>query len=99
MTLEELQQQLLETQEKLQQLAEDNKTLNDIVQAKTEREKELEEHNQKLFLRVANPVLPNITKDDEDIKEVAEHIGTDLYNILNKKELELLNTIVKGEDE
>lgn len=67
------------------------------VQKKTQREKELEEHNQKLFLRITSKT--ETKKEDVEEKEIKEYVGDKIYNILGKKEKELLDTIIKGEDE
>ena len=68
---------------------------------KTKREKELEEHNQKLFLRVTSKVdaTDKTKEEDEDVEIMKKHIGEDVYKNLNKKDIENLKIIMNGEDE
>lgn len=97
MTLEELQAEFLKQKEQLQQLTEDNKKNKLIIEEKTKREKELEEHNQKLFLRVTTPVA---TKEDikEDNKDIIDFVGEKLYKELTDKDIDNIKIILEGED-
>ena len=94
MTLEELQKDLLELKDKYEKLAEDNKSLNAIVEEKTKREKELEEHNQKLFLRITKEV--NNT-DKEEEKEIPFCVDDKTYKLLSEKEKDELNELIEEE--
>ena len=99
MTLEEMQEQMLKMQEQLTTLTNENSTLKITVSDKEKREKELEEHNQKLFLRVTSKVEPTEPTEDEDEKLIKEQLGEDVYNCLNKRDIENFKIIMNGEDE
>lgn len=97
-TLEELQSNYLKLSEDLENYKKLNDTLKVDKEKAEQRQKELEEHNQKLFLKVTSKIEDK-PKENEEEKEIKEFIGEDLYKSLNKKELQLLNEIMKGEDE
>ena len=97
MTQEELQAKLLELEENFNQIKNEKEMLEKTVKEKEEREKELELHNQKLFLKLTNKVdKPQETNEEE--QELINYVGKDIYNILSKKEIKQLETIVNGED-
>lgn len=93
MTLEELQAELLKTQEQLATLSTENEAMKTTIEDKTKREKELEEHNQKLFLRVTTKQEPKETVETV----VPSCIDEDTYKLLNKRELEELNNLLEEE--
>lgn len=89
MTIEELQEELLNLKENLSILKEDNKTLKQQVEDKDNRVKELEQYNQKLFLR-ASATQSQQTQEKEEFKSklLGEYI-----NLLNDDEIELLKEL------
>lgn len=65
MTLEELQEQLLAEKERARILEENLATTQEIAKQRETRIQELQEHNQKLFLRVTtNPTQTDDQTDD-----------------------------------
>lgn len=99
LTLEQIQEQMLTMQEQITTLTNENSTLKTTVSDKEKREKELEEHNQKLFLRVTSKVEPQVQEESEDEKIIKEHIGEKTYNSLSKRDIENFKIIMNGEDE
>lgn len=99
LTLEELQEQFVKLQEEMQTIKSENLSLKDENEKSKQRQKDLEEHNQKLFLRVTNNIETSENEEKEEEKEIVDFVGADLYKKLNKKEVNLLNDILKGEDE
>ena len=100
MTLEELQNKVLELSEENRKLKEDNTSLETKLNEKTKdydtlktstdkRVQELQEHNQKLFLR--------ITHQKEDKKKFTDYFQSKLLgeyaNILDENELEILKDL------
>ena len=100
MTLEELQNKVLELSEENRKLKEDNTSLETKLNEKTKdydtlksstdkRVQELQEHNQKLFLR--------ITHQKEDKKKFTDDFQSKLLgeyaNILDENELEILKDL------
>ena len=88
MNLEELQEKLLQTEEQFKTLQEDYNQTKQLLEEKQIRVRELEEYNQKLFLRAT------ATQKHEDKKEeyTSKLLG-DYANLLNDDELELLKEI------
>ena len=93
----ELQKQLLEMQEQLKQLVEDKEIKDKLLQDKEKETEELKLLNQKLFLRVTTPSETIDDKEDEE-KELKEYVGEKVFNILDKKDKQLLKEIIEGED-
>ena len=91
-TQEEINAWIVDTQEKYNQMEID-------LQKKTKREKELEEHNQKLFLKITSPQETKEEKEDKEEQEYIDFVGEDFYNSLSNKEKEKLKVILEGEDE
>lgn len=100
MTLEELQNKVLELSEENRKLKEDNTSLETKLNEKTKeydtlksttdkRVQELQEHNQKLFLR--------ITHQKEDKKKVDDNFESKLLGeyakVLDENELEILREL------
>ena len=100
MTLEELQNKVLELSEENRKLKEDKTSLETKLNEKTKdydtlksttdkRVQELQEHNQKLFLR--------ITHQKEDKKKVDENFESKLLGeyakVLDENELEMLREL------
>lgn len=100
MTLEELQNKVLELSEENRKLKEDKTSLETKLNEKTKdydtlksttdkRVQELQEHNQKLFLR--------ITHQKEDKKKVDENFESKLLGeyakVLDENELEILREL------
>lgn len=96
LTPEEMQEAIIKLQEMQKQAEEENKVLKTQLEEKIKREKDLEEHNQKLFLKITGTI-----EDPEKEKEndLVGFVGEDLYKLLNKKEIELAQKIMNGEDE
>ena len=91
-TKEELNAWIVDTQEKYNKMEID-------LNNKTKREKELEEHNQKLFLKITSPQETKEEKEDKEEQEYIDFVGEDFYNSLSNKEKEKLKVILEGEDE
>ena len=95
MSLEELQNELIELKEQLETFKTENETLKNKLTEKEEREKELMEHNQKLFLRVTS-------KKEEETEETKEDIPTCIdektYNLLSNREKKELIDLLEEEE-
>lgn len=100
MTIEELQQQVLDLTEKVQTLTDENKTTKDSLDKQLEENKKLVEHNQKLFLRVTEK-MDEESEDEggDEENEMKEYIGEKIYSSLSNKDKEMLDNIMNGEDE
>ena len=92
--MEELQEQIIKMQEQLETFKTENETLKNKLTEKEEREKELMEHNQKLFLRVTS-------KKEEETEETEEDIPICLdektYKLLSDREKKELNDLIEEE--
>lgn len=86
MNVEELQEELLSLKENFSILMEDNKSLKQQLEDKDNRVKELEQYNQKLFLR-ASATQNQQTEEKEEFK--SKLLG-DYINLLNEDEIEIL---------
>lgn len=95
MTLEEMQEQMLNLQEQFDTIKAENETLKNSLTEKEQREKELMEHNQKLFLRVTSK------KEDEteETEEIPFCIDKDTYNLLSDREIKELNELIEEDNE
>ena len=91
-TQEEINAWIIDTQEKYNKMEID-------LNNKTKREKELEEHNQKLFLKITTQQETKEEKEDKEEQEYIDFVGEDFYNSLSNKEKEKLKVILEGEDE
>lgn len=89
MNVEELQEELLSLKENFSILMEDNKSLKQQLEDKDNRVKELEEYNQKLFLR-ASATQNQQTEEKEEFK--SKLLG-DYINLLNEDEIEILKEL------
>lgn len=87
-TLEELQEALLQVQEELKNTKEQLTGLNTTLAEKDTRITELQEANQKLFLRVTTPM-----KDQEDDKPYESKLLGEYAELLDDRELEYLKQI------
>lgn len=94
MTLEEMQKAILDLQEKEKITSEENKNLKTQLEEKGKREKELEEINQKMFLRLTSQVE---NKDDKK-EEIPSFISEDIYKLLDKNDKRLLKEIENEEE-
>ena len=94
MTLEELQDQILKMQEELQNIKSENEILKDENEKSIQRQKELEEHNQKLFLRVTNKV----DIEEQEQEEIPNFLDKETYKLLDKFDKEFLNNIMEGDE-
>ena len=95
MTLEEMQEQMLQMQEQLATLKSENENLQNTVNEKAKREQELMEHNQKLFLRVTSKKEEQETNDEE----IPFWIDKDTFEKLSEREIkELKELIEEGEE-
>lgn len=95
MTLEEMQEQMLNLQEQFNTLKAENETLKNTLTEKEQREKELMEHNQKLFLRVTSK-KEDETEEKDDIPFCIDK-GT--YNLLSDREIKELNELIEEDNE
>lgn len=93
MTLEEMQEQMLNLQEQFNTIKAENETLKNTLTEKEQREKELMEHNQKLFLRVTSK-KEDETEEKDDIPFC---IDEDTYNLLSDREIKELNELIEEE--
>lgn len=89
MNVEELQEELLSLKENLSVLMEDNKVLKQQLEDKGNRVKELEQYNQKLFLR-ASATQNQQTEEKEEFK--SKLLG-DYIDLLNEDEIEILKEL------
>lgn len=95
MTLEEMQEQMLQMQEQLATLKSENENLQNTVNEKAKREQELMEHNQKLFLRVTSKKEEQESNDEE----IPFCIDKDTFEKLSEREIkELKELIEEGEE-
>lgn len=95
MTLEEMQEQMLNLQEQFNTMKAENETLKNTLTEKEQREKELIEHNQKLFLRVTS-------KKEEETEEKVDIpfcIDEDTYKLLSDREKKELKELIEEGDE
>lgn len=92
MTLEEMQEELIKLQEEQKTLKANNESLTKELENKTKREKDLEELNQKLFLRVTTKV-----EDPKKETVIPSYIDEDIYKLLDKKDLEILQELEEEE--
>lgn len=92
MTLEEMQQALLDLQESQKLINAENEGLKTQLLEKVQREKELEEHNQKLFLKVTSTIEKETIE-----KETPSFIDDATFKSLNKNELKLLKDVIEEE--
>lgn len=88
MNIEELQEEVLQLKEQLKVLTQDNENYVNQMNDKDNRIKELEEYNQKLFLRATSSIKEE--KPQEDFK--SKLLG-DYANLLDDEELELLKEL------
>lgn len=92
MTIEELQSQLLELKEQHKAIIEENNTLKTTVEQSTKRISDLQEHNQKLFLKVTNPQIEKEKEEKFESKllgDYVEHLTPEQIEILKELESEL----------
>lgn len=97
MTLEELQEQFLELKGQYEELSNNYNNIKLDNEEKTQTINNLQTLNQKLFLKVTSAPSEIEQEENNDI-EIQEHIGKNVYDILNKKDKEILNTILEGDD-
>ena len=88
MTIEELQEMLLQVQEELKATKEQQTQLSQTIAEKDNRITELQEANQKLFLRVTTPY-----KEQEEDKPYESKLLGDYATLLDDRELEFLKQI------
>lgn len=93
MTLEEMQEQMLNLQEQFNTMKAENETLKNTLTEKEQREKELMEHNQKLFLRVTSKK----EEETEETEEIPFCIDEDTYKLLSDREIKELNDLLEEE--
>lgn len=93
MTLEEMQEQIIKMQEELQTYKTENETLKNKLTEKEQREKELMEHNQKLFLRVTSKK----EEETEEKEEIPFCIDKDIYDLLSDREKKELIELIEEE--
>lgn len=95
MTLEEMQEQMLNLQEQFNTIKAENETLKTTLSEKEQREKELMEHNQKLFLRVTSKK----EEETEEKEEIPFCIDEDTYNKLSDRQRKELLELIEEDDE
>ena len=90
--IEELQEQILNLQEQLKTFKTENETLKNKLSEKEQREKELMEYNNKLFMRITTEQ----TKEEKQ-EEIPHVIDKETYNILSDNEKQILQEILEEE--
>ena len=88
MNIEELQEEVLQLKEQLKSLTQDNENYLNQMNDKDNRIKELEEYNQKLFLRATSSIKEEKPKEEFKSKLLGEYA-----NLLDDEELELLKEL------
>ena len=88
MNVEELQEKVLQLEEQLKTLTQDNENYLNQMNDKDNRIKELEEYNQKLFLRATSSV-----KEEKPKEEFKSKLLGDYASLLDDEELELLKEL------
>jgi len=88
MNVEELQEKVLQLEEQLKSLTQDNENYLNQMNDKDNRIKELEEYNQKLFLRATSSIKEEKPKEDFKSKLLCDYA-----NLLDDEELELLKEL------
>ena len=88
MNVEELQEKVLQLEEQLKSLTQDNENYLNQMNDKDNRIKELEEYNQKLFLRATSSI-----KEEKPKEEFNSKLLGDYANLLDDEELELLKEL------
>jgi len=88
MNVEELQEKVLHLEEQLKSLTQDNENYLNQMNDKDNRIKELEEYNQKLFLRATSSIKEEKPKEDFKSKLLGDYA-----NLLDDEELELLKEL------
>ena len=88
MNVEELQEKVLQLEEQLKALTQDNENYVNQMNDKDNRIKELEEYNQKLFLRATSSI-----KDEKPKEDFKSKLLGDYANLLDDEELELLKEL------
>ena len=88
MNVEELQEKVLQLEEQLKSLTQDNENYVNQMNDKDNRIKELEEYNQKLFLRATSSIKEEKPKEDFKSKLLGDYA-----TLLDDEELELLKEL------
>ena len=88
MNVEELQEKVLQLEEQLKSLTQDNENYLNQMNDKDNRIKELEEYNQKLFLRATSSIKEEKPKEDFKSKLLGDYA-----TLLDDEELELLKEL------
>ena len=104
LTKEELQNKILEQEEKIKELELDKsnyeKRFTDLETSKNEleeRNKKLEEHNQQLFLRATATFEPSNNKTYED-KEEKPKVLDEFAENLKEDDINILLELIEGEE-
>lgn len=77
MNEEELRAKVVELEEKLKELASENENFKNAISEKDERINSLQEHNQKLFMKVTTPIVTEENKEktqDEKLEDLCSEI-------------------------
>ena len=88
MNVEELQEKVLQLEEQIKSLTHDNENYLNQMNDKDNRIKELEEYNQKLFLRATSSI-----KEEKPKEEFKSKLLGDYAQLLDDEELELLKEL------
>lgn len=91
MTMEQMQEALLQLKEENETLRNSVKNMETNMLTKDDRIKSLEEHNQKLFLRVTTPSEPKLLDEEPDQSDIL--LGA-YAKLLDMRDIESLNNIV-----
>lgn len=88
-TQEEINAWIIDTQEKYNNMETE-------LEQKKQREQELIEHNQKLFLKITSKKEDD-KEEEEEKEEIPFCIDKDTYDKLSEKDLKELNDLIEGE--
>lgn len=88
MNIEELQEKVLQLEEHVKSLTQENENYITQLNDKDNRIKDLEEYNQKLFLRATASIKEEKPKEDFKSKLLGDYA-----NLLDDEELELLKEL------
>ena len=75
------------------EVSESYNTLETNLDTKTQREKELEETNQKLYIKATSTIV----EEDKKEEEIPSYLDNETFKNLSKKELQLLKDIEEEE--
>jgi carboxypeptidase C (cathepsin A) len=94
-TQEEINAWIVQASEDYTRIESDLESNRTAIETKDKRIKDLEEHNQKLFLRVTTPNLEDKSTEQD---EIPSFLNKDTFNLLDKHDKKLLENILEEEE-